>query len=542
MINYISQNGFVDGSEGTERCGLAIRNTANITIVHSANTRPKKLFFKFFRSSGDWPNASIRILFNGKPVGKIQSKRIGTFSDEFELSDSQFQIRHKITLKIFPTGLFKHLAKVSSTITLQKYTSLVRDTLLLNQLSIDQDLVFSYNKMDRFNTSLKERKVQSPVRILGFFNQTFGLAEAARRTRNAISYTNIDMKLTQVPFTGKHSGIDSSVNSETKKLKKDIEEIRIFHFNGDHCDQLTDYWDTNLLKCKYSIGFWHWEQSEFPNDCLSWFEKVDEIWTPSSFVNQAISVKSPKPVQLIPLAYEKEILSPPMPDRTKFSIPQDKVIFLITFDFYSIIERKNPMSGILAFAKLITDKNMEKEAHLVVKTSNQHAHPNGTKILYEVLNAISPAKYTIIHDSLPREIMIQLLNSCDAMISLHRSEGFGLHLTEAMALGKIVIATNWSGNTDFMDSTNSFPVDYNLVELDNDVGSYKKGCIWAEPIIDHAVSVMKMIIFNKDHKLERIRFLAKETITKNHSPEKIGEIIENRIKFIEYHKNFSIKK
>ena len=207
-----------------------------------------------------------------------------------------------------------------------------------------------------------------------------------------------------------------------------------------------------------------------------------------------------------------------------------------------IIERKNPMSGILAFAKLITDKNMEEVAHLVVKTSNQHAHPNGTKILHEVLSAISPEKYTIIHDSLPREIMIQLLNSCDAMISLHRSEGFGLHLTEAMALGKIVIATNWSGNTDFMDSTNSFPVDYNLVELDNDVGSYKKGCIWAEPIIDHAVSVMKMIIFNKDQNNERIRYLAKETITKKHSPEKIGEIIESRIKFIEYHKNFSIKK
>ena len=65
--------------------------------------------------------------------------------------------------------------------------------------------------------------------------------------------------------------------------------------------------------------------------------------------------------------------------------------------------------------------------------------------------------------------------ACDAYVSLHRSEGTGLTITDAMALGKPVIATSWSGNMDFMDVSNSFPVRYELVELQRTIGPYRAG-------------------------------------------------------------------
>ena len=76
--------------------------------------------------------------------------------------------------------------------------------------------------------------------------------------------------------------------------------------------------------------------------------------------------------------------------------------------------------------------------------------------------------------------MLQLMNSCDSLVSLHSSEGFGLHIAEAMAMGKAVIATNWSGNTDFMNSTNSYPVEFELFEIEEQQGPYREGNHWAK--------------------------------------------------------------
>jgi glycosyltransferase involved in cell wall biosynthesis len=87
-----------------------------------------------------------------------------------------------------------------------------------------------------------------------------------------------------------------------------------------------------------------------------------------------------------------------------------------------------------------------------------------------------------------------LIAACDAVISLHRSEGFGLILAEAMYLGKPVIATGWSGNMDFMTSSNSCVVPYELVTLERDHGYYKAGQRWAEPDVDAAASFLRRLV------------------------------------------------
>jgi glycosyltransferase involved in cell wall biosynthesis len=205
------------------------------------------------------------------------------------------------------------------------------------------------------------------------------------------------------------------------------------------------------------------------------------------------------------------------------------------FDFYSVIERKNPISGILAFSELVRNKAYGDKVHLVVKISNQHADSTGVKLLLETLDMIDPQKVTLIDQVLTRKDILQLINSCDSLISLHRSEGFGLHLAEAMAMGKSVLSTNWSGNVDFMDATNSYPINFDIVPLENDAGSYKKGNFWAEVDVEHAVSQMKKVLENEFSGNEVIKQNAKRQIIETHSIKRVSSMIENRIKIIEYH-------
>ena len=200
------------------------------------------------------------------------------------------------------------------------------------------------------------------------------------------------------------------------------------------------------------------------------------------------------------------------------------------------MERKNPIASIRAFSQLIASvQSNTQKVHLVVKTSNSHADPASAVSLNEALGSIPNANYTLIEQTLPRQEMLQLINTCDALIALHRSEGFGLHLSEAMAMGKSVLATNWSGNVDFMNETNSYPVNFKIIQLQNDTGSYKKSNFWAEVDIEHAVSQMKKVLENEFDGNKMIKHNAKQQIKKAHSINRVSSIIENRIKFIEYH-------
>ncbi len=382
----------------------------------------------------------------------------------------------EISFTLFPNGLVKYIHKTFW----GKSKSLLRDSILINKLYLDENKVINYNDGNRFAYGENLQQKQIPVKILGFFGQTFGLAEAARRTFTSFKESGLPVSAIQIPYSGNHHGHDESVKTE-KIMPTNFNEIRIFHFNGDYFEKLKKETKEVILDCRYTIGFWHWELPTFPDDYTSWFNYVDEVWVPSKFVFDAIAPKSPKPVQIIPLAVDEICHTPPPADRSKFKIPPHKVVFLVTFDFYSILSRKDPISAISAFSKLVSDVTYKEKVHLVVKTSNNHADAVSKKVLDDALSMIDAKKITIIENVLPRDEMLQLINSCDSLISLHRAEGFGLHLAEAISMGKSVIATNWSGNIDFMTNKNSLLVDYDLETLKKDVGPYRSGNTWAKP-------------------------------------------------------------
>ena len=533
-----TNSGFIEASNNKLNEGFAIRGTGILKLQLSQKQTPKNLVIHYIRTNTEWNFASIKVFAEGKYIGKLVSKKVGEIRSEFILPKLNKSTTLTISLKIVPSGILKFLYRTFEKKNFKNSPkSLLRDSLLIKEIKLDENPILNYHhEKCRFFSKFLEKNILSKIRVFGFFHQTFGLAEAAKRTSSALSLSKISYHLTQIPFSGKHHGEDNSLHTEKRKPPQDNSEIRLFHFNGDHSDQLANKWGEDVFKCRYSIGFWHWELPEFPNDFLSWFSRVNEIWVPSRFVHNSITLKSPHPVQVIPLALDNNVLNPLHPDRQKFSLPPNTFLFLLTFDFYSSMERKNPIASIRAFSQLIASgKSNTQKVHLVVKTSNAHADPASAESLNEALRSIPDAKYTLIEETLPRQEMLQLINTCDALIALHRSEGFGLHLSEAMAMGKSVLATNWSGNVDVMNETNSYPVNFKIVELQNDTGSYKKSNFWAEVDIEHAVSQMKKVLENEFAGNKMVKHNAKQQIKEAHSIKRVSAIIENRIKFIEYH-------
>jgi glycosyltransferase involved in cell wall biosynthesis len=234
-----------------------------------------------------------------------------------------------------------------------------------------------------------------------------------------------------------------------------------------------------------TVGLWHWEAERLPPSMTDAWDLVDEVWVTSRFVEDAVSSTATKPVRVIPL---------PIPclqwqtalRREDIGMPAGFVV-LLCFDWLSVAQRKNPEGVITAYSRAFRP---EDGAHLIVKTINgRHRHAE----LARLQVSVDRPDITVIDGYLGWSETRALMELADCYISLHRSEGFGLTLAEAMALGKPVVATAWSGNLDFMTEDVACLVPAELVPIPADVPVYGSIGRWAEPDLDAAAHAMRRL-------------------------------------------------
>jgi glycosyltransferase involved in cell wall biosynthesis len=261
--------------------------------------------------------------------------------------------------------------------------------------------------------------------------------------------------------------------------------------NADQVEVVYNELGPEFFAGKCNIGYWHWELNQFPEEWLNRFEYFHEIWVASSFVQNTLAHISPIPV----LTMGAPVEGHPNPGitRSQLGLPEDQFLFLFVFDMWSYIERKNPFGLIEAYRRAFGSR--PRDTTLVIKVANLDQFAQCRAPLQEAVDSVSGI---LIDGYLDREALDALFHVADAYASLHRSEGFGLTMAEAMYLGKPVIGTSYSSNTDFMNVSNSYPVEYHLVELEQDYGPYKKGAIWADPDLDHAAAQMRCVFENPD--------------------------------------------
>ena len=324
------------------------------------------------------------------------------------------------------------------------------------------------------------------INLAGFARSVYGIGESSRAMWRAVEASGLPSVLITVR-SNVHSNADPTF---TASSKDNPYRVNLMTFSFDYSRRFYRDMGPRFFAGRHNIGLWYWEQEHFPVRWHSSFDYYDEIWAVTDFTRQAIAAVSPIPVRKVTYPFylnETEAIT----DRARFGLAEDAYVFLFNFDFFSTIHRKNPEAVIEAFRRAF---HPHEKVALVLKSINHEADRAGREMLARKsagLNVI------FLDDHVPSAEVNSLFASVDCYISLHRSEGLGLGMAQAMYLGKPVIATNYSGNLEFMNSENSLLVDYTMTELDKDSGPYERGTRWAAPDIDHAASLMRFVYENR---------------------------------------------
>lgn len=270
--------------------------------------------------------------------------------------------------------------------------------------------------------------------------------------------------------------------------------INIYHINGDEVAQSCAHMERETPSKAYKIIYPAWELSKYPAEWAKFLDRFDEIWAPSKFIYDSLTEAVSRPVILMPLACELKLSN--FLDRRHFAIRESSFVFFFMFDFTSYIERKNPFAVIEAYNRFYK-KHPFADTCLVLKVNSPHERADDfNKFLSYCQSTAAPID--LIKKSLSDNEIKNLIRNCDCFLSLHRSEGFGRGLSEAMLLGKPVIGTSYGGNTQFTTPENSCPVGYKLIPVPDGQYPFSQGQVWADPDIDEAVEWMTKLFVDRD--------------------------------------------
>ena len=359
------------------------------------------------------------------------------------------------------------------------------------------------------------------LNVLGYLCAESGVGEAGRSTIRACRASGIDI-----------SAIDIRTNnvSRMEEMPDVVVQsrpqfpINLFHVNADQTPCVFDSIPGDFHEKRYNIGFWFWELEDLPDNALKAFSRLDEVWVASSFCQKAVSRQAMIPVSLIPLCVE---IPDAEPGPAPIDLPEDSFIVYSCMDMLSVPERKNPIGVLKTFERF--HRAAGEKVHLVLKLTNfEKCERKLREVIQEYCNRLP---VTLVDEYLHRRDLNNLMRVSDCYLSLHRSEGFGLPIAEAMSMGIPVVATGWSANMDFMNQWNSFPVAYKMIEIKEDQGPYHKGKLWADIDLDDAVRCLLKVFRDPGEAAIRAERALKD-ISSKHSPEVIGNRIRERLQVI----------
>lgn len=348
-----------------------------------------------------------------------------------------------------------------------------------------------------------DRGPSSPVIVAGLYSTASGVGETARSCARALQDRGVEVLRCDLSAL---FGQAESTFRPSRTLSHPGQQCGtiILHVNAPETELALFGMRAWRLQNWRIIGYWAWELERLPDGWASAARYLSEIWTPSRFSAAAIQASVDVPVHTVPPAIQPP---DPLPVRCRQLTEFEGLTCLVMADGRSSLERKNVIAAIRLFDRAFGART---DVRLVVKTRNLDADPRKARVIRKLCHA--PNKL-LIDEALSNDEKWALLNSADILLSLHRSEGFGLSLAEAMALGKAVIATRWSGNLDFMTRANSVLVPARFIPVADPSGPYD-GVLdarWAAPDLDSALKALKWVAASPEARQE-IGNVARATI------------------------------
>ena len=355
------------------------------------------------------------------------------------------------------------------------------------------------------------------VNLVGYLGSDRGLGEAGRQVQAALAEGGVETAAIAVPADA--DGLAAALGSLA--AEDHPYDLNLFCLNADMMPAVVAAAGPKLFADRRSVGLWFWEVSTFPAYWSRSFDALDEVWVATEHVAASLRPVSPVPVRTVRMPI---VPSPPAKmSRAELGMPEG-FCFLFVFDYRSVFARKNPLGAVSAFCRAFEPG---EGPSLAIKSVAGEAFPAEREELRKA--AAGRPEIRLIEETVSAAAKNAMIAGCDCYLSLHRSEGLGLTMGEAMYFGRPTIATGYSGNRDFMTARNGFLVRYGLTPVGPGADPYPADAEWAEPDLDHAAKLMRRVYERPRLAAARGRWAALG-IRRTHSQAAAARIIRRRIR------------
>jgi len=378
---------------------------------------------------------------------------------------------------------------------------------------------------ERFDRALDAYAPSRGVNVAGHFHYAGGVGSAAESIVRALDAAGIQHHDVTLPVSPSRMSAPSDGTAVIPErfwtLQRPDYEVAITVANADVMPAARAYLGPCYDRGRKHVAYWVWETDRLPGHYVPAAESLDAIWTPSEYSAKALraTLGNSRPIEVVPYAMALAPAVDPRP--LPVVLPEKRTLFGFFFDARSVLERKNPLGLIRAFRKAFRP---DDDVALVLKVN--HA-AEARREMAELERAAEGLPIFWLRDlRLDASQTRALIDRLDVYAALHRAEGFGLVLAEAMALGKPVIATRYSGNLEFMDDSCARLVDCRDVSTERSHGPYPRGTRWAEPDGDQAAEMMRALFKDADARKE-IGARARARIERDLSPWVVGARVKS---------------
>lgn len=373
-----------------------------------------------------------------------------------------------------------------------------------------------------------ERRLRQPwigrrrgVLLIGYAEGNLGLGQGFRNNVQAVELSGLPFGI--YPF-GK--GVETRRIGSFKPDRYDqthAYDVNIIHVAPDQVPTVLQTIDPRVTRDSRNILSTYWELPKAPEIWRPMLAGIQEIWAPNAFVAKAFRDIFSGPIVVMPHAVD--VGEGPYPARGALCMDPDRFYFVFSFDYFSSPHRKNPL-GVLEAFQAAFPQGSENVGLIIKSIGASDQHPE----IREKIRAAAASDQRIldIDRALTRREVLGLIRASNAYVSLHRAEGFGLGMAEAMSFGRIVIGTNFSGNTDFLTEETGFPIPYTLRPVEPYEYPWSEGQTWAEPDLKAATSAMQLVSQEPDTARNRAA-AGQRLINQKYAPALVGQIFKARI-------------
>lgn len=381
----------------------------------------------------------------------------------------------------------------------------------------------------------RDRPRTSGVNLVGYLAGELGIGQSARQVRAALLAAHVPVATETISLR-----LTSRQEADQAVHEALGHDMTLLCVNAAQTAAVTAA-SGGLWSGSHRIGYWYWEIETFPASEHGGFDHVDEVWVATDFVRDAIAPHANVPVVTLTPPLWRDPPASPI-GRRELGLPEDRPVVLFVFDYLSTAERKNPWGAVEAFRRAVAPITRGGEGDvggddvtepgrplLVLKSINGDRRPRDAERLR--LLAAGDPDIRLLEDYQSADDVAGLMGCCDVYLSLHRSEGLGLTIADAMSLGKPVVATAYGGNMEFMDDATGYLVPWSPVGIPEGCPPYPVGAVWADPDLDAAARLLQMVLADPGA-ASLVGQRAADSLREGHSAPVAGHRMERRLEEI----------